>query len=241
MKTIFAKYHRGRLPKFQIVTKIVEENGVRQAVKQPLSPIATHHIQAMQQNYTLLINEYPNILLCKPTLLENGMSFEMVEGKSLESLLEQALEDQDKEYFLKLLKFYIDYVESLVSHRQIKFTPCSRYKEVFGEWNIGGMQDVIDIANIDLIFSNLFLKNEKLTQIDYEWVFSFTVPVQLIYFRTLKEYLPRILKDYTLPLDVSSIYELFGINHQIWDEYTKSEESFYDYVFGSDRKYWLNL
>ena len=46
MKTIFAKYNRERLPKYQIVTKIVLDNdGQRYAIKEALCDEAKAHIE----------------------------------------------------------------------------------------------------------------------------------------------------------------------------------------------------
>ena len=47
-------------------------------------------------------------------------------------------------------------------------------------------QDLIELANIDMIFSNLFVAdNDSITQIDYEWVFDCPVPKTIFLWRAI--------------------------------------------------------
>ena len=81
MRTIFAKYNSERLPKYQIVTKIVEDNDKkRYALKEPLCEEAKEHMENIYKNYELLRSTY-DINLVKPTIVENGILFEMEEGR----------------------------------------------------------------------------------------------------------------------------------------------------------------
>ena len=87
MKTIFAKYNSERLPKYQIVTKIVvDDNGQKYAIKEALCDEAKAHIEDIYNNYELLKNTH-NLNLVKPTKIENGVMFEMAKGISFENIL----------------------------------------------------------------------------------------------------------------------------------------------------------
>ena len=243
MKTIFAKYNRERLPQFQTVTKIVElKDGSRKVFKQALNIKASGHIAEVFSNYTRLTDKYPHIKLVKP-VLENDLtvSFPIVQGVSLDKLLKQALDNQDKEILLALLNKFISYVDSFVDERQVKFVPCEKFKIVFGDWQSKELQDTISLANIDLIFSNLFLnEDETIAQIDYEWVFEFAIPVKLVLFRSLATLLNRLSNNIILSGYREEIIEFFGISMSEISEYTDNESQFYKYVYGSEKKYFLN-
>jgi hypothetical protein len=132
MKTLFVKYNRDRLPYFQTVTKIVEDDtGVRKVIKEPLSAKATSHLKAIYSNYDLLISKY-NIKLCKPTIIHNGIMFEMAQGESLEKLIVQYLDKQEKDRFITIVKKYLDYIDGFVSQRSVIFHPSTKFREIFG-------------------------------------------------------------------------------------------------------------
>ena len=85
------------------MTKIVElADGSRKTIKQALMPEAQQHIAEIYANYARLTAKYPHIKLVPPTLEDaNTVTFPIAQGVSLESLLKQALDKQDKQKFLR--------------------------------------------------------------------------------------------------------------------------------------------
>ena len=243
MKTIFAKYNRERLPQFQTVTKIVElKDGSKKVFKHALNSQARGHIAEIFSNYTRLTDKYPDIKLVKP-VLENDLtvSFPIVQGVSLDKLLKQALDNEDRETFLALLDKFISYVDSFVDTRQVKFVPCEKFKIVFGDWQSEELQDTISFVNMDLIFSNLFLnEDDTIAQIDYEWVFEFAIPVKLVLFRTLATLLNGFFNNIIPSGYREQIIDFFGMRKSEFSEYIYNESQFYKYVYGAEKKYFLN-
>ena len=82
---------------------ITDENEKRYALKEALCDEAKEHIEDIYTNYELLKSSY-DINLVKPRRLENGLIFEMAEGKSLENILLESYNKNDNEEFQK----YID-------------------------------------------------------------------------------------------------------------------------------------
>ena len=228
MKTIFAKYNSERLPKYQIVTKIVEdENKNRFALKQAMSQEAHEHIDEIFSNYELLTARY-SINLVKPHKIEDGILFEMAKGRSLESLLLECIENNDKESFTKYINKFLDFVDGMVNKRGVVFEPCEEFTAIFGEWENSEPQDIIEIANIDLIFGNIFVENDKFTLIDYEWVFDFDIPKSYVVWRSL-----AIFSAYhSVNLD-----KFTDINNEA---FLRLDNSFSNFVHGKDRKYLLS-
>ena len=186
MKTIFAKYNRERLPKYQIVTKIVvDEDGTKYALKEALCDEAKEHIENIYTNHELLKSSY-DINLVKPTKLEKGLLFEMAEGKSLENILLVALDENDDQKFKKYIDKFLSFVDQMVSKRNVEFIPSKEFETIFGKWELDGNQDIIKVANVDLIFGNIFVnEKDEFSLIDYEWVFDFEIPKSYVVWRTI--------------------------------------------------------
>ena len=232
MKTIFAKYNSERLPKYQIVTKIVlDSNGQKYAIKEALCDEAKEHIEDIYNNYELLKNTH-NLNLVKPTKIENGVMFEMAKGISFENILLDAAIQNDKERFTKYINKFLDLLDTMVTKRNAVFEPSNEFKTIFGEWESNEPQDIIKVANIDLIFGNIFVdEDDKFTFIDYEWVFDFEVPKSFVVWRSLV-----IFSTYH-SIDLSKYMNDFD---DIEDKrFLKHDEVFSNFVHGEHKKYFL--
>ena len=232
MKTIFAKYNSERLPKYQIVTKIVvDDNGQKYAIKEALCDEAKEHIEDIYNNYELLKNSH-NLNLVKPTKIENGLMFEMAKGISLENILLEAVAYNDKEKFTKYVNKFLNFLDRMVSKRDIVFEPCEEFTAIFGEWESNDPQDIIKVANIDLIFGNIFVdENDDFTLIDYEWIFDFEVPKSYIAWRSL-----AIFSAYH-SIDLSKYMDDFNeIENQ---RFLKYDDMFSNFVHGKNKEYFL--
>ncbi len=240
MKTLFAKYNRERLPKFQTVTKIVElANGQQKSIKQALLPEAQAHIAEIYANYARLTTKYPQIKLVPPNLEDaNTVSFSMADGVSLESLLKQALDKQDKSAFFALLDKLVAYVDSFVSERQVKFVPCEKFKQVFGEWTLDEPQDLIELANVDMIFSNLFFADDgSITQIDYEWVFECAVPKTFVLWRAFNVFTYFMSLHIYKFISLLEIFENYNITNYDNQQWLSMDLSWQAYIRGKNKPY----
>lgn len=228
MKTIFAKYNRDRVPQFQTVTKIVvDEKGKKYALKQAIYPEGKRHIYYIYKNYKLLKSHY-EINLVKPQMTKEGdILFEMAPGYSLEYLMLNSLEAGDRELFIRYFEKFLNFIDSMVEERNAKFEPSEDFKKIFGKWEGEEKQDIIKVANNDLIFSNIFVdEKENFTIIDYEWVFNFKTPKDYIIWRSL----------FTFSLHHSiNIFKIIGLKNLDSNTFTKNEENFNKFVYGDDR------
>ena len=241
MKTIFAKYNRERLPQFQIVTKILLDDDQNMlSVKQPLTESAITHIKNIKNNYLLLVNKYPHIKLVKPDLVNDRLYFEMIQHVSLEALLIDAYEKQNKDVFLGLIKKYTDYVDSFTSFLSLDFIPSAEFNSVFGEWTVSAQQSIIEVANVDLIFGNLFVDNCEIIQIDYEWVFNFPVPRSFIIWRSIWVFFLYHATDGNI-IKLEDVLLSVGINYtESHAKFCIIDSNFQKYVYGETAKYLLN-
>jgi O-antigen biosynthesis protein len=242
MKTLFAKYNNERLPQFQTVTKIVElADGSLNAIKQALTPKADAHIAEIYANYARLTNSYPQIKLVVPTL-ENAatVTFPMASGVSLEKLLKQFLDKQEKTEFFILLDKFIAYVDTFVAAKQVKFEPCDKFKQIFAEWTLSEPQDLIILANVDMIFSNLFVADDGLiTQIDYEWVFDCAVPKTFILWRAFNVFAYFTNLHIYKFISLTEIFEHYNILNYTNQQWLSMDLSWQAYIRGENTPYML--
>lgn len=232
MKIIYAKFNRERLPYFQTLTKIVEyDNGSRAVIKEPLTESAVTHIKTIYDNYSTMTADN-NIKLCKSRLENNTIIFDMASGESFEKKLLANLYSGDISAFYKLMDSFNDYLDSMVTIKKIKFTPCAQFSEIFGEFQSDELCDILNIANIDLIFGNIFIDDESITQIDYEWVFSFPILKEFILWRAIHAFYFFHGSDCIMP-DENTVLEKFGLNGFV-PSFKKMELNFQIYVYGED-------
>lgn len=234
MRTIFAKYNRERLPQFQTVTKIVvDKQGKQYALKQALYPEGKRHIYYIYKNYKLLKSHYGKINFIKPIVTKEGdVLFEIASGYSLEYLMLNALEEGNKGLFLSYFEKFLNFINSMVEEKDVIFEPTKDFEKVFGKWESKEKQDIIKIANNDLIFGNIFIDEKgEFTVIDYEWVFNFKMPKDYIIWRSL------FIFSLHHSIDIFKIVNLSGLS---MSKFTKMEDSFNKFVHG-DNKYVFSL
>lgn len=232
MKTIFAKMNNERLPEYRLITKIcIDDDNNKVAVKEPVTEVAHKHIKNIFNNYNKLKEGY-NLNLVKPTMEGHKLFFEMAEGESFEYYLLEAINHGDKEKLELLFKQYIEFVDEMVEERDVMFTPTQEFKDIFGDWNIDKPQDIINIPNLDLLFSNIFVNDGKFKLIDYEWVFDFPIPKSFIIWRAL-----HIFSAFHGKNIFQQNFPEYFIHHK---KFLKLEKQLHTYAYGRECRYFLN-
>ena len=144
----YAKYSVDRNDEFCVSTSVVNENGVKKVVKKAENIKAFEHISNMYKAYDVLSErfreselEINKVLDFKPE--EGTVSFEFVQGRTLESIFDECVKKSDKNEFLRLFDKY----KRLVFHNE-----------------------EAPVFDSDMIFPNIIVDdNEVFTVIDYEW------------------------------------------------------------------------
>ena len=192
MKILYVKNNSERAKEFQLKTIIYEENGQKFVKKQALCKEAISHLKKMKDSYVKLTNSIinPKIKLAKIVdESEDALTFEFINGVSLESRYNNSLKLGEKESN-KIIK---EYKELLVTgFKTTKFDNSTmvndEYKRTFGDFDyaeLNGELCLDGISNIDLIFSNIIFKDDNIYLIDYEWVFDLNISIDYIVFRAL--------------------------------------------------------
>ncbi|VAY88423.1 Glycosyl transferase, group 2 family protein [hydrothermal vent metagenome] len=192
MKILYVKNNSERAREFQLKTIIYEQDGKKYIKKQAIFQEAIPHLMRMKDNYKNLTSIIVNPKLKLAKIIEesdNSLTFEFIEGESLEEKYNTALQinEDAKE---TVINEYISLITN--SFKTIQSDNVSlkneKYNLLFGNLDLSNTDGELyfdSVSNIDLIFSNIIYKNEYIYIIDYEWVFDLSLPVNYIIHRTL--------------------------------------------------------
>lgn len=206
----YVKYSNDRAEEFRIKTEICRDaQGKIDVKKRPLSDLAKEHIRGMALAYENLAEKYKggNLAINQCQLFENEeetwISFEYVDGTPLSELMDNCLEKDDIEGFHALFRQYLDKT---------------------------GYRQEVPVADFDMIFSNILVKDDTWTLIDYEWTFGKPIEVKESAFRAIYCYLLEDEKRNKLNLDL--ILEELGITEKDAQDYREQEADFQKFVTG---------
>jgi len=219
---IYAKMGMDRKPSFQIVTKIVKEsNGDLKVIKSPMRVQSNKHIEKMY-SYYLENNSLGKMKNAKLDKRDNSVEIEYIKGKTLEKILIDMLKVGQKEKFEHTIQsFYSELMQNVEDRDDY----CNeKFQSVFGKSKLEISLNCKFRSNIDLIFSNIILKDEKYYIIDYEWIFDLWIPQEYVAWRSLYYlYIGNkiVQKNYRLE-ELLSIIHLDEKLHSVftkWDDF----------------------
>lgn len=206
----YVKYSNDRAPRYRIRTQIDQDKEGRRLVrKYPLSAEAVGHVKGMEKAYRMLTERYRGcgLQINKCTLDKNDFaSFEYILGTPLSELMDSCLERSDEEGFLGYFREFV---------RRISF----------GE--------ECEVADFDLIFSNILVSGEEWTLIDYEWTYARQIAGKVLAYRALYCYLLEDKKRERLPLK-RILEELCISEEEAW-RLQEEEVLFQAQVTGNER------
>lgn len=234
-KTVYSKHSNDRSPFFAIRTDLEKDGyGNYYVVKYPFGKQALAHIEALETYFEQqkLIFEgsafTPN--RCKrievKTTEKVAMEFEYLSGKTMEATLDCLLETEKTEEVKELLNQYMKELEGLHGLQPFKIT--DDFIKVFGQEKGLESEKCLKITNLDLIFSNIIM-NDGWNVIDYEWTFSFPIPLSFVKYRALYYYFTG--KKKTL-LTEWNLYKQYGITEEMRALYERMEQHFQQWISG---------
>lgn len=184
MNLIFCKasYHRRRA--FQIYTKIYQSVQGKFVEKESIYPEGKTHIYRIHENRETLVSLYGNsyeVVSCE--LHGDVLRFPYIEGDTLEEAMISAIrEDCSLDTIKKQLNSWIDIIKGNNSNLTT-FIMTPEFKEIFGDAEELVGSTALKICNFDCNCDNIIIDNKIQTIIDYEWIFKFPVPLELVLYR----------------------------------------------------------
>jgi len=204
---IYARYSNDRVDEYKIVTELIEENGEKLVVKRALTPEGRAHLHAMRENSELLADRYGSgeLKICPSKLVDEGNAiiFPYVDGRPLSELMDERLENDDLNGFEELFDEYLKRIS-------------------YGEDK--------PIADLDLVFSNILVKDDEWTVVDYEWVERKQVRTSQLAFRAVYCYI--LEDDKRNKLNFDTIVKKLDITVDEEQGYREAEAAFQKFVTG---------
>lgn len=226
---LYVKLNQERSSRFRLMTSIVRENGEMAVEKSVLHPDAVPFLKSIAERSQMVTGSYQYLTAeyCGQT-----MRYPFLKGKTYQRLIKDYVDREDREGIFQLLDglFSEVFAGSSISSDY----HGDAFREVFGSCKGKEEYPCIAPANIDLICQNIFVEADVNMVIDYEWVFSFAVPVPFIIWRTLHELYTRIPKLAQL-CTIQQLFERYGIqrsDNEVFFQWTK--HFVYQYV-GCDK------
>jgi hypothetical protein len=178
---LYAKINSLRRDKYQIMTLITREDGVKYACKMPVTKSAEEHIRHTSTTSELGVKTIQNL---KAETVGNGCRYPFLQANSLSKLIEKLLAQGKGEEIKTALKDFFSLLENKAENTTFY---TDKFAEIFGSTAYNKALPCISPANIDLICDNIFLTDDTYTIIDTEWCFDMPVPLGFIIWRCLNE------------------------------------------------------
>ncbi len=234
MKILYVKNNSERAKEYQLKTIIFEENGIKFVKKEALCDEAIPHLKKMKENYDTLTNAIidPKVKLAKIIAEDtNSLTFEFIEGVSLEKKFNQAMKKNDSTKD-EIVKSYLDFLKTSFKTTQTveEYSKNDNNKYIFSNIDFKKSDNFIyfeDISNIDLIFSNIIYKDDEIYLIDYEWVFPLSLPISYALYRSLRAINTHRTIDIEAYIDSKHLETFNDMEKTFFDNEVISEKSFF--------------
>ena len=205
-ETEYIRYSNDRAPEYQISTEIYKSGRKRIVKKQALLKEGLPHIQNMQTAYEKLNARFNTKKLSVNPIVsfkDDSLMFAFEKGITLSQLMDDCLEKDDEQGFFELFREFVKRIDR--NHD-------------------------MEIADLDLVFSNIMVDGNNWTLIDYEWTQEKAVATKELAFRALYCYLLEDEKRNKFNLDL--ILKELGISQEEAQDYRERETKFQEMVTG---------
>ncbi|WP_333646127.1 glycosyltransferase [Lacrimispora sp.] len=243
MKKInFVKYNKTRREEFQIRTSIVEADGRPFVEKTALREEGIPHIKSLGEKYIRLKDQSQKLKVAEVSISPDGRTarFDFLKGETLSELLGREI--QDGRVSVSHMEDGMSMILNVREDHMIPFTLTPEFEKVFG--NLDRADESVkkdwafQTANIDCLFENIMKTEDGYYCLDYEWVFTFPVPMTFIKYRVLYYF----YEQYKSILSYDSMEEFMeemGVEAERLTVYEDMERHFQEYVHGENQQIYL--
>ncbi|MDN3512678.1 MAG: hypothetical protein NG784_15420 [Candidatus Jettenia sp.] len=225
---LYSRINSSRKKEFQLLTRILEEEGTKHVEKLSLSPESQDFLYSFLAKYELLnrIEESLPFQIVKCSKdKQSDVRFDFVEGETLFWQMENLFIQEKWEQLEELVeKYKKDIVYRLPS---TSYSPSKERIEIFGN-SLEKSSSWVQPGILDLNFDNLIQIGKRETVLfDYEWVWDFALPADYIIFRAITNFVYSLAgKGYY----VGQLEEMFNL--VMHEDFIDAEYNFNSYVNG---------
>ena len=231
---VYVRFSNERREDAQIRTLLYRDH----VEKQAMTGAAIPHIARMTELEAKLDALFSGVTLLDRRLKVNhilaaeketgGMRFALVAGKSLEQQLDEWLAEGKDEEVADCLLSFAEQLKNLPG--QSMFSETEDFRAVFGILPDGLLQlHTLPVTDVDLVCQNILL-DDSAQIIDYEWTFTFPIPLEFVIFRFLYFYLEAKNRTCYQQPALAGLYEKAGITKEMRKSFLQMETGFQQYV-----------
>ncbi len=187
MKKILVKCSDERSRSYSIITTIACEDDKKFVLKEPVYPEGKAHIEDLASFRDILASAYPRIIPCPVRIGDGKAVFDFIEGRSLESDYNEAVESGDPEAFEKVLACHRDLLCGNPENEET-FVPTEEFRAWFGSAAAYEGKPGFRAANFDAIPGNIIFSENGPCFIDYEWTMAFSMPRDLVIYHCVRDF-----------------------------------------------------
>ncbi|GHV77337.1 hypothetical protein AGMMS49942_21580 [Spirochaetia bacterium] len=193
MSLLYSKSNDMRLPKYAIRTSIIENDGKKLIVKEPIFKEGAAHVERIAQFREKLRTAFPKVKIAE-TWIEGGKLYgEFIKGKLLSEYYNEYLQAGNKERFLEIVDWHLNLLIDDTKN-VCEFIPTAGFKEWFDNdgSDFTGVP-ALQVSDFDAVSDNIFIVDNNFDNpifTDYEWCFDFPVPMFFC-----RYYIIRVLFD----------------------------------------------
>lgn len=235
----YIKYNCTRRDRFQIRTVI--SGYPRSVEKAALTREGRDHIRSFEDNCRTLNRQHVKLKFAEPDIRGDGASavFPYLVGDTLSERLGQAIKGGQAP--VEAVRAAMDMVLRAQDSCRGPFRVTEEFETVFGQLpeRVPEGWESLEVSNIDALFENILLVGQERFCLDYEWVFSFPVPVEYIKYRILYYFFRRYKSLLTGYPDEGAWLGEFCITERAREIYETMERNFQNYVHGENQKIYL--
>lgn len=240
---MYWRFSGDRKKELAIYTRIARRGEKRFVEKGALFEEGQPHIEHMVSSYEPLRRQYEHdrqagtdSVICRINVCEmqdNHARFAYVEGRSLEEVVLHLLTEGK----ISEAKDWITGIANLIqSGENEPFASTQAFSRIFGSY--GGVLESMEqkstkTTNIDPLLSNFLLQGKEITMIDYEWTFSFPIPVKFPVYRMIF-YLIHNHPEMEMLMQMN-LYEMLGITEEEKEIFAKMEQAFQSFLQGEEK------
>ena len=175
------KCNSDRQAAYQIKTTVFQAQEKRIVRKEAMTDAAEPHLKEIYDNYTKMCSLYPEESVCPVRRDNNSLEFQYIDGTSLSELYSRAINNNDKKQFFSLLDQHVELIIGNVTN-EISFHSTPEFERYFGSGELYENRKGLKCVNYEATAQNvIFEKKTKIPVfIDYEWFFSFPMPLELV-------------------------------------------------------------
>ncbi len=188
-QVIFSKFSNERAKAFAIRTQILEDaDGTRVVQKIACHPEGREHVNRIAKWHDRLLEQFSKTAICPNRVLgtaDGVVELEYLDGaETLETRFVHLWDGGCREEAKALLEKYLDMLRSCAD---VPFVRTDAFSEVFGEADLPEGLLCMPVTDFDMTAENIFFTGQEdlWELIDYEWVFPFPVPVNMLIYRTI--------------------------------------------------------